>query len=191
MNHIDENDQDAASSGVDVPVAHTVEHGPLAATQSVLDTLRASAIRKRAHKKRDWPIADYDGLYVTFQLLEDYNTTRAQLLQTLKRRGVSAGSREISIALKMLIAASVDSYAIVNDQRYELGLPLGIDLYDQLWPAGRSVEGQPAGRPRNDEQAVIMLFGGNTVRITSLAAELDQWFKGVLDDTADELVGES
>lgn len=169
------------------PVGVIADRGPVAPTPSVAQHLRDSANRARQHKTRSMRLPDYDGLYVTFRALDDYREVRAAIREVLKRRGVRPEDREVEIAIETLLLASTGSYAEIDGRRHDIGLPLGVELYDYIWPA----EGEDEVRPSSDSQAVVLLFGSNTVQITAMAAELDMWFKDTGRLVDEELLGNS
>ena len=170
------------------PLGHVVESGPVNPTSSVLKQLRDSAKKARENKTIDLPIPDFAGLYVTFRALSDYSEVRSALVKVLKKKGLSAADRDVEVSVETLLMSSVSSYALVDDVRHEIPgrPPLGRALYDELFPPERDDE----IRPENDQQAVLWLFGQNTVQITTLAAQLDLWFKNTNLKLDEDLLGE-
>lgn len=159
------------------PLGHIAEHGVIE-PQSVRDRVRAGAQRHRARSSIDVLLPGYDDLYVTFRQLSDYTAIRDRYLKRLRQQGQSDAQMEIGIAIETLLAASTGSYAQIDGERYDLpGEGLGIELYDEIWGGD-----EDAVVPTNDAQALTLMFLTdeglvNTVQITSLAAELEAWFK--------------
>ena len=171
-------------SGLD-PQALTVSP-----TQSVAEHLRESFRQRQGNKTKDVRIPGYDGLFVTFRALDDYTEVRDAIKDVARKRGISEGEREVEIAVRTLLLASVSSHAVINDRRVEIDLPLGLGLYDYIFPAEPGEEGDiiPEVRPESDTEAVVMLFD-NTMALVVTAASLDQWFRGEGVDTDEEILG--
>lgn len=155
-------------------------------TPSVAEHLRESFRRRQGNKTKDVKIPGYDGLYVTFRALDDYTEVREAIKDIARKRGIPEGDREVELAVQTLLLAAVDSFAIINGERIDIGQPLGLGLYDYIFPE----EDEGEERPMTDAQAVIALFD-NTMALMVTAATLDQWFRGEGVDTEEELLGES
>lgn len=122
-------------------------------------------------------------LHVQFRVLDDYEEVRTTIREALSAKGLSAGQREVRIGIETLLMAACGSYAIVNGARHEIGHPLGLELYDYLFPE----DGQ--ARPMTDSQAVVLLFHSNTTLIMTTYAELDMWLKRGGREAEDEVLG--
>jgi hypothetical protein len=158
-------------------------------TPSVAEHLRKSFRAKQGNKIESFPIAGYDGLFVTFRALDDYAEVRNATVEVVKRRGVPEAEREIEIGIETLKLSSIGSYAIIDGQKIDIGLPLGVDLYDYIFAADPDADDAPEHRPQTDNEAIILLFD-NTMALMLLASRLDRWFKGEAISTDEELLGE-
>lgn len=125
-------------------------------------------------------------LHVLYRMLDDYEEVRQGLRPSRAERNKSQARKEIEVAIDTLLLASVGSYALIGGEQHDIGQPLGLGLYEYLFPD----DGSGKARPGNDRQAVIMLYHGKTLRIASDAAELDQWIKAGGVDAEELALGE-
>lgn len=141
--------------------------------------LRAMAQRTQQRKTVDLAIPGYDGrLWGTFRALDDYSEHRKIVA---RHERLQTEQQELYIAADTLIAASVDTFAVLEDgQREPLNLRLGLALAGYLGLEGAET----------DRQAVFMLIS-STMQIVELYVELEQFRKASTRETVDELVGES
>lgn len=158
-------------------------------TPSVAEHLRNSFRERQGNKVESFPIAGYDGLFVTFRALDDYAEVRNAVGEVVKRRGVPEAEREIEIGIETLKLSSIGSYAMIDGQKIDIGLPLGIDLYDYIFAADPDSDDEPTHKPQTDNEAIILLFD-NTMALMLLASRLDRWFKGEAVTTDEALLGE-
>ena len=164
----------------------TAEAPVVGPTSSVADHLRATFVEAQQDREKDIAIPGYEELHVIFRPLTDYAQQRQAVSQS-SRPGMSQATREIEVSIGDLIAASVSSYALVGGVRAEIGLPLGIGLYDFIFP---SQDGErPEQRPGTDAEAVMLLFDNNTLRLMTIAGTIVQWSTGVSADTDEVLLG--
>lgn len=154
-------------------------------TNSVAEHLRASFRKAQSRKTKDVAIPGYDELHVVFRALDDYSEVRDGIAKILSKRGIPESTREIEMGIQTLLMSSVDSYAMVAGEKVEIGLPLGVALYDYIWPA----EDENEIRPQTDAEAVTMLFL-STMSLMTVTAELDMWFKNTGVETDNEVLGE-
>lgn len=155
------------------------------AAASVAEHLRASFKKAVERKTRDVKLPDYDELHVIFRALDDYAELRDGIRDVVDRPGLADAEREIEISLRTLVMSSVDSYAVIEGEKHEIGLPLGAALYDYINPPA---EGEQ--RALTDEQATLLLFRG-TMALMTVSGELSTWFGNVGQATDTELVKNS
>lgn len=158
-------------------------------TPTVADLLRQGYQEaQQAREPKDIVLHGYgepvSELHVTFRCLDDYEEVRDALREALKKQGLKPAQRELAAGIETLALAATDSYALINGERHELGLPLGLALYDHLFPA---TDG--SARPMNDAQAITMLFHSKTMPIMTAYAELDQWIRRGGRDAEEETLG--
>lgn len=146
---------------------------PVIASQSVAEHLREAFRKRQSNKTVDLEIPGYGGLFGTFRALDDYAELREAIQDVAKKRGISEADREVEIAASTLLLASVSSYALVDGQHVDIPHPLGLGLYDYIFPAEDEME----ARPGSDSEAVHMLFD-NSVSLVVTAARLERWFAG-------------
>lgn len=162
-----------------------------APAKSVSERLRESFVRSQAVKTQDIAIPGYDELHVIFRVLDDYTELRRVLRGAqLRNRHLPESAQEIQASIETLILASVDSYAVVDGQRIDIGLPLGLALYDYIFPVSAEDPAKPSLRPTKDGEAVTMLFG-STVALMFVASQLDVVSKMAAITAETELPGES
>jgi hypothetical protein len=123
-------------------------------------------------------------LHVLYRMLDDYAEVRG--LTRTQNRKVKPEVRDVEMAIDTLQIASVGSYAVVGGERHDLGEPLGLGLYNLLFPE----DGSGKARPGNDRQAIIMLYHGKTLPITLAYTELDAWIKNGGVEAEDQALGE-
>ena len=131
---------------------------------SVAAHLAASFEASQKANSKDLPVPGYDGLFVTFKALTDWAAVKGVVVGDPSNQTTDD---EIESAAKLLIAASVGSYAIIDGERYDIGLPLGAELYASIFP--------DAPKLANDVQGVLVLFN-NTLALVGMAGDLAQWF---------------
>ena len=165
---------DQANTGLPVPQG----------LSSVAARLRESFAEGQANKTREVEIPGYDGLFGVFRAIDDYTEVRPVIARAAKARGDEA-QKEISIAAETLLLSSVDTFAMVDGKRVDIGLPLGKGLYDTLWEGDESHV-----QVDNDRQALSLLIP-STVSLVALAGQVDLWSKQSLDRTGEEILGES
>jgi hypothetical protein len=177
---------EAAEPEAELTLAESVE-APEKSTQSVMDVLRAGydeAAQKRP--ERDVVIPGYgepnSELHILYRSIDDYEDVRNETRKALAKKALSPAKREMELGKQTLLAASTSSYALIKGVRHEIGLPLGLELYAQMFP------NRPG--PGTDGEACILLFHGKTSVMMNQYANLDQWMrKGGLDDP-EEMLGE-
>ena len=157
-------------------------------TLSVADLLRKGYNDAAAAKPpKDILIPGYGEpdteLHGLFRILDDYEEVRDGLKESMRQRNVKPAQRELEGGMDTLLMASIGSYAVVNGQRHEIGHPLGVELYDYLFPD----DGSP--RPGNDRQALVLLFHRKTMPIMTAYMELDQWIRRGGVDAEEESLG--
>jgi hypothetical protein len=94
----------------------------------------------------------------------------------------------VQIALETFKTAAVGSYAVIDGVQHDLGVPLGLDLYEAL--------GRPGGHaPSNDDQAIAVIFHRgqlpSTTVLMSVFSQLDQWMQRGGRDAEEDAAGES
>lgn len=158
---------------------------PVIASQSVAEHLREAFRKRQSNKTIDLEIPGYSGgLFGTFRALDDYAEVRDAIQGPAKKMGISEADRDLEIAVNLLLLASVSSYAIVDGgQRVDIPHPLGLGLYDYIFPAEDEME----ARPGSDSEAVHMLFQ-NSMALMRTAGLFDQWSRGEGALTDEELV---
>jgi hypothetical protein len=144
---------------------------------SLKDQVRFSRARIQHTKTRDFEIPGYQPqLFVTFKALDDYTETRE--IGARHENVPDEAQREMYVAADTLIAASTDSYGILDGERVEIGLPLGAALAARLDHDGAE----------NDRQAVFQIFP-STMSLMRTFIELDGWTQQVARGTDEELEG--
>lgn len=174
----------------EAPTVGQVAEGPQAALTPA-DTLRAAYEAATATvEPKDIQVRGYgepaSELHVLYRMLDDYAEVRDGLRGARGRGKVQPATRELEMAMDTLHMASVGSYALVNGERHEIGHPLGLELYNYLFPD----DGSGKARPGTDRQAIVMLYHGKTLPITLAYTELDQWIKNGGVDAEELALGE-
>lgn len=147
--------------------------------RSVADRLGASIKRAQGSKTQDLIFPDSDELHLTFRGMTDLS----ELKQAFDLNpSLSESEAEVQAAINTLVQTSTGSYAVVDGKRVDIGLKLGVSLYAYLFPAEA---GEP--QPMTDGEAVVLMFGGDTVGLTMFARKLTVWRRiqaNVLEVTA-------
>jgi hypothetical protein len=166
----------------EMTVAQSVK-SPQKDVLSVIAALRAGhdeAVQKR--KPKDMILPGYGEpvkeLHVEYRALTDYDEVREQTRKTFAK-GMAPAVLEKELGKEMLRIASINSYALIDGQRIDIGLPLGLELYSQLFPD------KPG--PRTDGEAIVLLYDSNTTVLMNQYALLDRWIRGGGYATEDEL----
>lgn len=118
---------------------------------SVAERLRANFEKAKQQHTQELQHPMIEGLFIVFRSIDDFaeaNTAFDGINDYL-----SDDQKQIELALKLLVSSSVSSYAIVDGQRHEIGLPLGVALYDYLFPAENG-----SVRPTTDGEALVATF---------------------------------
>ena len=141
--------------------------------RSAADILRAGYEKSKGNRAlKRIQLAGYGEpdaeLWVTFRCLSDYGEVRDGVTATAKRRHATQAALEIATSLDTLRMAAVGSYAVIDGEEVDIGLPLGLPLYHHLF-------GTPTPGPENDNQAITLLFHENTTVIVARGLELDRW----------------
>lgn len=160
-------------------------------TLSVAELLRAAyEDAAAAREPKDIQIYGYGEpdteLHVLLRMVDDLEEISDALRPAMRRKGVKPTQRQLDVAIDTLLLASVGSYAVVNGERHDLGVPLGLELYDQLFPDDGS--GKP--RPATDRQAVVLLFHNKTLPIATAFVAYDNWVKAGGVEAEEEALGE-
>lgn len=132
---------------------------------SVADRLRANFAAAQSQRTQEFEFPPISGLYIVFRTIEDFGEAHDTIMGN---PGLPAAQQEIAMAINLLVASSIDSYAIVDGDRHDIGLKLGVDLYDLIFPAE---EGQI--RPRTDGEAVALMFGADTLSLVMFSRKLN------------------
>lgn len=158
------------SEGIAVPELPEVP----APEESVAERLRASLARSLAGTTQDLRVPGYDELHLVFRALSDWGEFRDAVREAqIDARYAREADQEIKVATTTMLLACVDSYAVVDGVKAPIGEKLGLPLYDYIFPA----DGTGEYRPQTDGEAVILLFGGDTVALMMFAGQLNIWSK--------------
>lgn len=174
---------------LEAPTVGQVADGPQP-VRTPADILRAAYEDAAAEvEPKDIQIRGYgepdSELHVLYRMLDDYAEVRGLTLAQARQK-VKPAVRDVEMAIDTLHMASVGSYALVNGERHDIGVPLGLELYNYLFPD----DGSGKTRPGNDRQAIIMLYHGKTLPITLAYTELDAWIKNGGVDAEEQALGE-
>jgi hypothetical protein len=132
---------------------------------SVAERLRANFEKAQARKTQEFEFPTIEGLYIVFRPINDFAEAQAAIGGVDDR--LTEAQKEIELALQMLVASSIDSYAMVDGKRFDIGLSLGVGLYDYLFP---SENGEV--RPTTDAEAVSLMFGQDTLGLVMYSRKL-------------------
>jgi hypothetical protein len=158
-------------------------------TPSVGNTLRAAFRKTQGNKTKDVSIPGFSGqLHVVFRALDDYTEVRDGIKDIIEKHGIPESAREIEIGIATLLLSAIESYAVIEDEKVPCP-PLGLELYDFIFPAEEEEGKATEARPDTDAQAVFMLFPG-TMPLMVTVGELDQWFKSSGAETEETVLGE-
>ena len=138
---------------------------------SVAERLRANIVKAQQRRTQDLVFPNSEELHILFRPLDDF-TELHDVLNPEKLAGMAEGTAEVQAAINTLAASSVDSYAVIDGDRVDIGLPLGLKLYDYIFPVE---DGEI--RPQTDGEAISLMFGGDTVALVMFARKLDVWRK--------------
>ncbi len=138
---------------------------------SVAERLRANFARAQARATQEFELPTIEGLWIVFRQLTDIAEVQDSLAEVNEHLAPSQVS--IEAATRMLVASSVDSYALIDGTRHEIGLRLGLGLYDHLFPAENGEI-----RPATDAEAVALMFqtadgSTDTLSLVMFAQRLD------------------
>lgn len=162
---------------------------------SVAEHLRKSFQKAQASRKpKEIAVPGYDGLFLVFRPLDSYEEVGETIEATMKRlRGqrLTRWQRDVAIAVDTMLLGAIGSYAMVDDVRYEIGIPLGVELYNYIFPPEPDPEtGDVGPRPMTDQEAVYMLFLDD-LSLMNMASELDEWWKTAGVEVEEEVLGNS
>lgn len=146
---------------------------------SFKDQLIAARTAAQHSTAVDLEIPGYGGrLWGTFRGLDDYTEVRE--IVTRHERVTDVATREMYIGADTLVAASVDTFAMIDGEKHPLGVTLGLPLAGYLEMEGAE----------NDRQAVFAVFP-STMSVMTLFTEYDQWLKGAGREVEAHLEGEA
>ena len=138
---------------------------------SVAERLRANIVKAQQRRTQDLVFPNSEELHILFRPLDDFGELR-DVLNIDGMNSLSESKQEIQAAINTLAASSVDSYAVIDGDRVDIGLPLGLRLYDYIFPVE---DGEV--RPQTDGEAISLMFAGDTVALVMFARKLDVWRK--------------
>ena len=136
---------------------------------SVSERIRASIVKAQQRKTQDLIFPESEELHILFRPLDDFTELQPLLAEVA---GSPEGQQAIQAAINTLVASSVDSYAVVDGEKVDIGMKLGLGLYDFIFP----VENGEV-RPTTDGEAISLMFGGDTVALVMFARRLHVWQK--------------
>ena len=162
----------------------------VSAMPSVAEHLRTSFRKAQSNRApKHVKVPGYDGLYLKFRPLDSYEEVAETIKATIKRNPhISATQRDVAVGVETMLLASVGSYAIVDGETYDIGLTLGLQLYNYIFPPETDEEGHPIPGPSTDQEAVYLLFIDD-LSLMNVATMLDMWWKNAGVETEDELLG--
>jgi hypothetical protein len=130
--------------------------------QSVAERLRANFEKAQARRTKALQFPPIEGLYIVFRPIIDFAEVEAALESVSD--ALPKSQMAIENAIRLMIVSSVDSYAMVDGERREIGLKLGVQLYDMIFPAENGEI-----RPQTDGEAVTRMFTTETGELDSLS----------------------
>lgn len=186
--HVEE--LDAPAEQDHAPTLTDVAQGP-ADPQTPAQLLRAAFEEaQQARKVKEMALPAFGGpdsdrrLIVEYRALSDYTELRGEIQKTMKTKGraKTPAQKEMILGRETLRLASTGSYALINDERVEIGHPLGLELYAYLFGAN-------ANGPQGDHEAIHLLYNGDTTVMMTQYAELDQWIRNGGVEAEEETLG--
>lgn len=153
---------------------------------SPAERLRRSFKAAQERRTIDLRMSGYDEFYITFTGLDLEEMRSIVSDSTARTRRLGRTEQQKQIARSVLARASVGSYVVIDGEEVQIGMPLGLSLYNYIWPA----DDASVARPTTDTEAISLLFLDD-MKLTSMFSRYQMWASGVSLDESEELLGNS